>query len=150
MHYTTALYTLNVPGFIFRGSDLAIFGPVHRSSEIDRLLQTICSFTCMCRKLLHLINIARDPCGHLIMDLIYHSLWFYFICLEFVTNDETKSINQSVTQHCKGHHWFENMFILILHDNVIKWKHFPRYFSFVRGIHRSPVNSPHKGQWHGA
>ena len=21
---------------------------------------------------------------------------------------------------------------------------------FVRGIHRSPVNSPHKGQWHGA
>ena len=36
------------------------------------------------------------------------------------------------------------------HDDVIKWKHFPRYWSFVRGIHRSPVNSPHKGQWHGA
>ena len=33
------------------------------------------------------------------------------------------------------------------HDDVIKWKHFPR---FVRGIHRSPVNSPHKGQWRGA
>ena len=33
------------------------------------------------------------------------------------------------------------------HDNVIKWKHFPRYWPFVRGIHRSPVNSPHKGQW---
>ena len=29
----------------------------------------------------------------------------------------------------------------------IKWKHFPRYWPFVRGIHRSPVNSPHKGQW---
>ena len=26
-------------------------------------------------------------------------------------------------------------------------KHFPRYWSFVWGIHRSPVNSPHKGQW---
>ena len=26
----------------------------------------------------------------------------------------------------------------------------PRYWSFVRGIHRSPVNSPHKGQWRGA
>ena len=37
-----------------------------------------------------------------------------------------------------------------LHDNVIKWKHFPRYWPFVRGTHRSPVNSPHKGQWHGA
>ena len=34
-----------------------------------------------------------------------------------------------------------------LHDDVIKWKHFPRYWPFVRGIHRSPVNSPRKGQW---
>ena len=33
------------------------------------------------------------------------------------------------------------------HDNFIKWKHLPRYWPFVRGIHRSPVNSPHKGQW---
>ena len=36
------------------------------------------------------------------------------------------------------------------HDDVIKWKHFPRYWPFVRGIHRSPVNSPHKVQWRGA
>ena len=36
------------------------------------------------------------------------------------------------------------------HDDVIKWKHFPRYWPFVWGIHRSPVNSPHKGQWRGA
>ena len=34
-----------------------------------------------------------------------------------------------------------------IHDDVIKWKHFPRCWPFVRGIHRSPVNSPHKGQW---
>ena len=27
---------------------------------------------------------------------------------------------------------------------------FPCYWPFVRGIHRSPVNSPHKGQWCGA
>ena len=33
------------------------------------------------------------------------------------------------------------------HDDVIKWKHFPRYWPFVQGIHRSPVNSLHKGQW---
>ena len=31
------------------------------------------------------------------------------------------------------------------HDDVIKWKHFPRYWPFVRGIYRS-----HKGQWRGA
>ena len=36
------------------------------------------------------------------------------------------------------------------HDHVIKWKHFPRNWPFVREIHRSPVNSPHKGQWRGA
>ena len=36
------------------------------------------------------------------------------------------------------------------HDDVIKWKHFPRYWPFVREIQRSPVNSPHKGQWRGA
>ena len=36
------------------------------------------------------------------------------------------------------------------HDDVIKWKHFPRYWPSVRGIHRSSVNSPYKGQWRGA
>ena len=36
------------------------------------------------------------------------------------------------------------------HDDVIKWKHFPCHWPFVREIHRSPVNSPHKGQWRGA
>ena len=37
------------------------------------------------------------------------------------------------------------------HHDVIKWKHFPRHWPFVRGIHRSrPVNSPHKDQWRGA
>ena len=30
------------------------------------------------------------------------------------------------------------------HDDVIKWKHFPRYWHFVRGIHRSPVISPQR------
>ena len=30
------------------------------------------------------------------------------------------------------------------------WKHFPRHWPFVRGMRRSPVNSPHKCQWRGA
>ena len=38
----------------------------------------------------------------------------------------------------------------VWHDDVITWKHFPHYWPFVRGFHRSPVNSPHKGQWLGA
>ena len=36
------------------------------------------------------------------------------------------------------------------HDDVMKWKHFPRYWPFLRGIHRWPVNSLHKDQWRGA
>ena len=40
----------------------------------------------------------------------------------------------------------------VLHVVVIKWKHFPRYWPFVWvwRLHRSPVISPHKGQWRGA
>ena len=33
-----------------------------------------------------------------------------------------------------------------VHDDVIKWKHFPHYWPFVQGIHWSLVNSPYKGQ----
>ena len=37
-----------------------------------------------------------------------------------------------------------------VHDDVIKWKHFLHNWPFVRRIHLSLVNSPHKGQWRGA
>ena len=49
--------------------------------------------------------------------------------------------------------WFgvqKRQAIFFTHDDVIKWKQFPRYWSFVRGIHRSPLNSPHRSQWRGA
>ena len=36
------------------------------------------------------------------------------------------------------------------YDDVIKWKHFPIYWPFLRGIHRRPVNSPHKVQRRGS
>ena len=49
------------------------------------------------------------------------------------------AISSMCSQHNRG-----------THDDVFKWKHFPRYWLFVRGIHQSPVNSPHKGQWRGA
>ena len=35
----------------------------------------------------------------------------------------------------------------MIYGDIIKWKHFPCHWPFVWGIHRSPVNSPHKGQW---
>ena len=43
---------------------------------------------------------------------------------------------------------FQKFFwLLIGHDDVIKWTHFPLYWPVVRGIHRWPVASPHTGQW---
>ena len=36
------------------------------------------------------------------------------------------------------------------HNDVIKSKHLPCYWPFVKEIHRWPVASPHKGQWRGA
>ena len=45
---------------------------------------------------------------------------------------------------------FASVYFHPQHDDVIKWKHFPRNCPFVWGIHLSPANSPHKGQWRGA
>ena len=51
----------------------------------------------------------------------------------------------STSQVSLYHRW--SVRSLHKHDDVIKWKHFSRNWPFVWGIHRSPVNSPHKGQW---
>ena len=76
-------------------------------------------------------------------------IWFIYTC---------SSLGQSCD--CKLWKWFKepskcfynikNSLMEKWHDDIKKWKHFPRYWSFVWGIHRSPVNSPHKGQWRGA
>ena len=42
------------------------------------------------------------------------------------------------------------LFLFTVPDDVIKWKHFPRYWPFVWGIDWSPMNFPHKGLWRGA
>ena len=38
--------------------------------------------------------------------------------------------------------WFLSWIVFWTHDDVIKWEHFPCYWPFVRGIHRSRWN-PH-------
>ena len=40
-----------------------------------------------------------------------------------------------------------SLVMIRFHDDVIQWKHFPRHWPFVRGIHRSPVNSLDRRQW---
>ena len=76
-----------------------------------------------------------------------------------VTNTEILKKAQCQLWHCSLSYWQRPVPSMTLksqswqhlgfngHDDVIKWKHFPCYRPFVRGIHQSPVNSPHKGQW---
>ena len=59
-------------------------------------------------------------------------------------------IRLSVICASGGHRGTKSRMQVWYHGDVIKWKHFLCYWSFVRGIHRLPVNSPHKGQWRGA
>ena len=68
----------------------------------------------------------------------------------YIGNPGGDSSNEMVISHAWVHLGSPGDATLVCHDDVIKWKHFPHYWPFVRGIHRSPVNSPHNGQWSGA
>ena len=70
----------------------------------------------------------------------------------FGLDDFSSLITQGKILILTHSHWCNcaESYHLKFHDDVIKWKHFPHYWPVVRGIHRSPVNSPHKGQWRGA
>ena len=41
----------------------------------------------------------------------------------------------------------DELWLAPFHDDIIKWKHFRRYWPFVWGSHRSSVDSPHTDQW---
>ena len=89
------------------------------------------------------------------------------ICLNFLNVSNHLTVHQSIWRS-EPHDSFSEIINMYLdcptyklkleskteedveHDDVIKWKHFPRNWPFVREIHRSPVNFPHKGQWRGA
>ena len=78
--------------------------------------------------------------------MLYHFLnlsirSFNFLGYQYYLFFFTTSINGNKIYRCN---------VLYSHDDIIKWNHYPLYWPFVRGIHRSPVNSPHKGQWRGA
>ena len=50
--------------------------------------------------------------------------WIIFICGTNITHgDDHPNVSRSRSTICS-------------HDDVIKWKHFPRYWPFVRGSHR--------------
>ena len=67
--------------------------------------------------------------------------------MQFKVLGSTHNRFSSITDtSCKATPWAK-AWVVSTYDDVIKRKHFP---PFVRGIHRSPGNSRHKGQWRGA
>ena len=78
----------------------------------------------------------------------YHDLYLWF---ETLSRSKSDTSGQKFNNPSSSGPEYKRTHIRSsFHDDVIKWKYFPRYRPFVRGIHRSSVNSPHKGQWHGA
>ena len=63
------------------------------------------------------------------------------IVIKRICNKENMQKTHENRQHCN-----QNALHIFYHDDATKWKYFPRYWPFVR----SPVYSPHKGQWRGA
>ena len=87
-----------------------------------------------------------------VSQLCHFWIGYLLFCLTHKYCDSSINVNQLTARTVYSMH-FETLIPSDMnpeHDDVIKWKHFPRYWPFVRGIHRSPVNSPHKGQWRGA
>ena len=99
------------------------------------------------------------PCALMIPIVQYH----YTLCRGFPFNRASHGSHRSTNQwiHCQiigclstkvrsqiNHTVYIHVakYMTPAHDDVMKWKYFPRYWSFVR----SQVNSPHKGRWHGA
>ena len=64
----------------------------------------------------------------------------------FRFSDTSMKYNIIISMPCQ---WYDTVIANDgkFYDDVTKWKHFRRNWPFVRGIHRSPVNSPHQGQW---
>ena len=97
--------------------------------------------------------------------LVFRWLIHIIICVFFMFILKYPTINDTIAHYLPlgslwqlgqhGHYfgrphvaiWIHN---LADHDDFVKWKHVPHYLPFVRVMHRSPVNSPHKGQWWGA
>ena len=72
-----------------------------------------------------------------IIDYIDSFLWDIIThpCPNFSTDLTIRIFRSGQNLHDIFHHTF------CVHDDVIKWKHFPRYWPFVRGIHRSRLFS---------
>ena len=96
------------------------------------------------KEVFHLFTLGKQP-DEVNSDISTSepSAWSWcLLCCDATTRKSAADITLVVV--------FVNGLKVSSHDDVMKWRHFPRYWPFVRGIHRSPLNTPHKGQWRDA
>ena len=114
-------------------------------------------------------NLSSIHYGHAQVPVSFHMMCTFLLIRNLIDSnirpiesrhgnifDKYHSILVCTKRSCNGFLMFyRNGFLSSMdgatcRDDVIKWKYFPCYWSFVRAIHRWPVNSPHKCQWRGA
>ena len=100
-----------------------------------------------------LVIFLKSPHGKLQIDFNLRP----HVSLEALFCVHHRVIEECVMIRVRHYHWPTFVthcvmwrYFTVLHDDVIQWKHFPRYWPFVRGIQRSTVDSPYKGQWRAA
>ena len=80
---------------------------------------------------------SRDDKREISWDVIYRYVFILRLTSQFIMlsiSRLTAYLGATVATH-EGQY----------HDDVATWNGFPHYWLFVRGIHRWPVDSPHKG-----
>ena len=88
---------------------------------------------------------ATTLCCMMRDDSLYYDVMY--VMLLWLTHGIVLDITWIKHKHIDGRQFIS---YVLEHDNVIKWKHFLRYWPFVWAIHRSPKNYPYKGKWSGA
>ena len=116
------------------------------------LLTSICYFPS--RKCLLLINeFISTHFVHIVMTTINKCMSIMLsVRIEMFKSSHNKGcLNEIAAYSMKSHLYFMKFVNTTVpqYDDVMKWKHFPRCFPFVREIHQSPVNFPYKGQKRG-
>ena len=86
----------------------------------------------------------------------YYGIWTMAWChfsLPYIVNADIQiiSLTHKTYIYIYTHIYILNQPVPSMLGNALEFPlRSPHYWPFVRGIHRSPVNSPHRGQWRGA
>ena len=153
---TSSPVALFIYSFIFSDLRYTMFLNQHKYTwSCKKIVFTYCLTTRLCKNK----PLAQKKSHHdfpfhtsvLIGALVYHKALRTMCTFKEISVRIYYSLNKKNTSNDK--YWNCGEYGIVAkfepHDDVIKWKHFPRYWPFAWGIHRSLVISPHRGQWCG-